>query len=106
MAAQDWSTEEQSVAREAFDKGNKRSIEVLIATLQERAKTLDSPESIWTLHDFLSSQRFEYEGRSVFDESNALFALAEMLKQKLISLDELAGLDQVKVSKIKAMSMF
>ena len=106
MAAQDWSTEEQSVAREAFDKGNKRSIEVLIATLQERAKSLDSPESIWTLHDFLSSQRFEYEGRSVFDEGNALFALAEMLKQKLISLDELAGLDQVKVSKIKAMSMF
>ena len=47
-----------------------------------------------------------YEGRAEFDEGNVLFVLADMIKQRLIALDDLQGLDQTKVSKVKAMSMF
>jgi hypothetical protein len=32
--------------------------------------------------------------------------LADMIKQRLITMDDLQGLDQTKVSKVKAMSMF
>lgn len=106
MSANDWTPEEQEVARRVFDVGNSRSIEVLITSLRELSQQLDSPESVWKLHDYLSSQRFEYEGRCVFDESNALFVLADMVKLKLISLEDLQGLDQVKVGKVRAMSMF
>ena len=106
MSATDWTLEEQTVARHAFELGKHRSITALINTLQDQSSQLDSAESVWKLHDYLSTERYQYEGRSEFEEVNVLFVLADMIKQKLIAMDDLQGLDQKKVSKIKAMSMF
>ena len=106
MSTSDWTSQEQDIARQAFEVGKQRSIAVLIQSLQEQTQHLKTPDSIWELHDFLSTERFQYEGRSDFDLNNILFTLADMIKQNLINFDDLAGLDQTKTSKIKAMSMF
>ena len=106
MSTADWTQDELAIARAAFEAGKQRSIEVLIQTLQENVVGLNTPESIWQLHDYLSTERYQYEGRADFDTSNILFTLADMIKQQLISADNLNGLDQKKLSKVKAMSMF
>ena len=106
MSATDWTSEEEAVARQAFELGKQRSITTLIENLRDLSTRLDTPESIWQFHDYLSTERYQYEGRKEFDFSNILFTLADMIKQKLIQYDDLNGLNQVKVSKIKAMSMF
>ncbi|EAQ68830.1 fluorescence recovery protein [Synechococcus sp. RS9909] len=106
MSATDWSQDEIVVARHAFERGNQKSIEVLIASLQEQVNSLNTAESIWKLHDFLSTERFDYEGRSEFDDAKILFILADMVKRKLISRQDLVGLSDKKISKIKAMAMF
>ena len=106
MSATDWTSEEEAVARQAFELGKQRSITTLIENLRDLSTKLDTPESIWQFHDYLSTERYQYEGRMEFDFSNILFTLADMIKQKLIQYDDLNGLNQVKVSKIKAMSMF
>ena len=106
MSATDWTSEEQTVARTAFELGKQRSISALISTLQEQSGNLDTQESVWKLLNHLSNERYLYEGRAEFDEGNVLFVLADMIKQRLIALDDLQGLDQTKVSKVKAMSMF
>ena len=106
MSATDWTSEEEAVARQAFDLGKQRSIVTLIDNLKDLSTKLDTPESVWQFHDYLSTERYQYEGRIEFDFSNILFTLADMIKQKLINYDELNGLNQLKLSKIKAMSMF
>ena len=106
MSATDWTSEEEAVARQAFDLGKQRSIVILIDNLKDLSTKLDTPESIWQFHDYLSTERYQYEGRMEFDFSNILFTLADMIKQKLINYDDLNGLNQLKLSKIKAMSMF
>ena len=106
MSATDWTSEEEAVARQAFELGKQRSITTLIENLRDLSTRLDTPESIWQFHDYLSTERYQYEGRMEFDFSNILFTLADMIKQELIQYDDLNGLNQVKVSKIKAMSMF
>ena len=106
MSATDWSQDEIVIARQAFERGNQKSIEVLIITLQQKVNTLSSAESIWEFHDFLSTERFDHEGRSEFDEAKILFVLADMVKRNLISTEDLQGLSDKKISKIKAMSMF
>ena len=106
MSSTEWTSEEEVVARRAFESGKQRSVIALIDTLKEQSAKLDTPESIWSLHDFLSTERYQYEGRADFDFSNILFTLADMIKQNLISYDDLNGLNQLKLSKIKAMSMF
>ena len=106
MSPADWSSQEEQVARQVFNNGRKRSIESLILTLQTKCQELSTDESIWDMHDYLSTERHLFEGRSEFDYSNILFNLADLLKQQLITLDELEGLDPKKLAKIKAMSMF
>lgn len=106
MPATDWTTEEQHIARSAFEAGKKNSIKILISTLKAETENLETPESIWRFHDFLSTERFQYEGRSEFDINNILFTLAEMLRQNQITIENLKGLNDKKMSKIKAMSMF
>ena len=106
MSTSNWTVQEQNVARQAFEVGKQRSITVLIKSIQHQTQRLETPDSIWELHDFLSTKRFQYEGRSNFDLNNILFTLADMIKQDLINYDDLAGFDQKKMGKIKAMSMF
>lgn len=106
MSAADWTHQEQAIAKNAFETGKQRSIEALIVILREQSALLNTPESIWKFHDFLSSERFQYEGRSEFDTANILFTLADMIKQNLINYDDLEGLEKTKLSKIKAMAMF
>ena len=106
MTPADWSSEEEQVARQAFNNGRRRSIESLISTLHGKCQELSTDESVWNMHDFLSTERHILEGRSEFDYGNILFTLADLLKQQLITLDELEGLDPKKLAKIKAMSMF
>ena len=106
MSATDWTSEEQTVARTAFELGKQRSIMALITTLQEQSSKLETLESVGKLHGHRSTERYLYEGRAEFDEGNVLFVLADMIKQRLIAMDDLQGLDQTKVSKVKAMSMF
>ena len=106
MTSANWTPREEDVARHAFHNGNQRCIKVLIKNLQAKSQSLNSAECIWKLHDFLSTERHNFEGRAEFDYNSILFTLADMLKQQLISIEELEGLDQQKLAKIKAMSLF
>jgi hypothetical protein len=106
MTTADWTQQEQTVAQQAFEYGNSKSVELLILSLQRMSQSLSTVDSVWEMHDFLSTERHNYEGRSSLDYGNILFTLAEMLKREWISLDHLDGLDAKKLSKIKAMSLF
>jgi hypothetical protein len=99
-----WSASEETVARQAFERAYERALEGLIAHLRERVPQLDGAESLWELHDFLSIQRHAIEGRFDFREPGLLFVFAGLLKDDLISLEELQGLEAIKLAKITAMT--
>lgn len=101
-----WSEQEQILARQAFEQAYIRAIDRLIETIQERSGALTSAESVWQLHDFLSIERHTIEGRFAFQLDGLLFVFASLVKEDLLMLEELTGLDQEKLAKIKAMSLF
>ena len=96
-----WTEPEQAVAREAFDRAYGRAVDQLVASVQARAAALASAETVWQLHDFLS-----IEGRFDFRLDGILFVFASLVKESLLQIDELAGLDAEKLAKIEAMSRF
>ena len=102
----EWTSTEIEIAKQAFTAGNKNAELQLISRVQDKASDLPDIESLCALHDYLSIERHELEGRSLFDPETALFAFAEMVKRGLVSLIQLEGLDAKKIAKIKAMSMF
>jgi len=101
-----WSESEQDVAKQAFEQAYQRTIERLIADLQEKTKNLNSADAIWQLHDFLSIERHTIEGRFSFRAEGILFVFASFVKDDLLQIDELAGLDAEKLAKVSAMSRF
>jgi len=101
-----WSESEKDIAKQAFEQAYQRTIERLIADLQAKTKNLNSAEAIWQLHDFLSIERHTIEGRFSFRAEGILFVFASFVKDDLLQIDELAGLDAEKLAKVSAMSRF
>jgi hypothetical protein len=99
-----WTDLEQGIARQAFDAAYGRAVAGLISAVQVQVEQLSGAESIWQLHDFLSIQRHEIEGRFDFRLPGLLFVFASLVKDGLICLDDLDGLDPDKLAKILAMS--
>lgn len=101
-----WSEAERIVARCAFDRAQQRAIRSLVETVQVHASGLDSVESVWVLHDYLSTQRYAIEGRFDFRFEGLLIVFAGLVRDGLLSLDELEGLEATKLAKIAALSKF
>ena len=101
-----WSESEQAIARIAFDRAYSRSIEQLVTAVRRKSEMLSGAESVWALHDFLSIERHTIEGRFDFRAEGILFVFASLVKDQLLVMDELVGLDADKLSKIAAMSKF
>jgi hypothetical protein len=99
-----WTDQEQDLARRAFDKAHSRAALGIIRAAQDHANRMDSVEDCWKLHDFLSIQRHEIEGRFDFRLPGLLFVFASLVKDGLLQVEELDGLDKDKLTKIAAMS--
>jgi hypothetical protein len=103
---QGWTEAEQDVARQAFNQAYQRAVDQLVVAVQARAAALSSADTLWQLHDFLSIERHTMEGRFDFRLDGILFVFASLVKDSLLELDELGGLDAEKLAKISAMARF
>jgi len=74
--------------------------------VRSKSEQLDTAETIWALHDYLSIQRHTIEGRFDFRPEGILFVFARLVKDELLKLSELDGLDKEKLTKIAAMARF
>lgn len=101
-----WTVSEQAIAREAFDPAYGRAVDKLVVEVRSKSELLDSAETVWQLHDYLSIERHTIEGRFDFRLDGILFVFASLVKDSLLKIDELAGLDAEKIAKIEAMSRF
>jgi hypothetical protein len=101
-----WTPQEQVIAQGAFDLAHGRAVSELIRKVQGHASGVTSVEALWQLHDFLSTQRHDMEGRFDFRLEGILFVFASFVKDGLLAVDELDGLEPEKLAKIKAMALF
>lgn len=101
-----WTPREQAIARDAFQRAHGRAVAALISKVQGHAAGLGTVDALWQLHDFLSTQRHAMEGRFDFRLEGILFVFASFVKDGLLAVDELEGLEGDKLAKIRAMALF
>jgi hypothetical protein len=106
QAVDGWTETEQAIAERAFEQAHGRAIDQLITALRTQANALNSAEAIWQFHDFLSIERHTIEGRFAFRLDGILFVFASLVKEGLLQLDELSGLEADKLAKVAAMARF
>jgi hypothetical protein len=98
----DWTELEKNVAQTAFKAAYEREIGALIQTVRESEIT--ESDDLWQLHDLLSSKRYEMDGKYDFRYPSLLFVFAGLVKEGLLTMDELNGLHTDKLAKISALS--
>lgn len=101
-----WTPQEQSIARDAFERAQGRAVSELIRKVKGHASGVGTVEALWQLHDFLSTQRHDMEGRFDFRLEGLLFVFASFVKDGLLAVEELEGLATDKLAKIRAMALF
>jgi Photoprotection regulator fluorescence recovery protein len=100
----DWSPAEHAIAQRAFEVAYKREIEALMETVIQQCKEIADLEQVWRLNDFLNSKRHEIEGKYDYREPALVFVFATLLHDGWLTMDDLVGLDKLKLEKIRAIS--
>ena len=98
------SATEEKIAQQALQKAREREIYTLISSVRGRANSLIDIEDLWDLHDLLSTKRYEIDGKYAYNSSSIVFDLANLVKEKWLTLEDLQGLPSEKLSKISALA--
>jgi hypothetical protein len=96
-----WSKKEKAVARQAFSNAYKKECKELARRVREMSNTVNTPEDIWQLHDFLKEKRREIDVKYDFRYSVLILVFGRLLREGWIEVDDLEGLDEEKITKIK-----
>ncbi|MGB3509377.1 MAG: hypothetical protein WBA93_09065 [Microcoleaceae cyanobacterium] len=100
----DWSETEKKIANIALEKAKEREINALIEVVRQQSSEISKLDDLWHLHDFLSARRYDIDGKYDSRNSTVIFALAGLVKEGWLHLDELDGLDRGKITKVSAMT--
>ncbi|MEO1691686.1 MAG: hypothetical protein AAFR63_09200 [Cyanobacteria bacterium J06631_6] len=98
-----WSETENKIAQKAFQTAYQRETSTLIANVRDRAPEITELTDLWSLHDLLSTKRYEIDGKYSYDPASAVFDLASLIKEGWLGLEDLEGLNPEILSKISAL---
>jgi hypothetical protein len=96
-----WSKAEKKIARKAFDLAYDRECTDLIKKIQSKAEKLSVPEDIWNLHDFMTKEIRNIGKTYDYRYSVLLRVLTRLIRDGWLNFDELEGLSEEKLSRIK-----
>ncbi|TVP64709.1 MAG: hypothetical protein EA342_15910 [Leptolyngbya sp. LCM1.Bin17] len=99
-----WTSQEQAIVKTAVAQAHQREITTLVQVVRDQAQAIACMDDLWQLHDFLSARRHDLDGKYDQREPTLMFMLAGLIKDGWLSLDELTGLADSKLAKIKALA--
>lgn len=99
-----WSKKEKLIARAAFDKAYEKECNQIIEKLKKKSLRLSDPEDIWELHDYLSEIRKEIDEKYDYRYSVLIMVFSILLKQHWIKIEDLEGLSDYKIDRIKSLA--
>jgi len=102
--ASQWSATEQQIAREALSKAYTKETEALIAEIRQKASQINDINDIWSLHDYLSTKRYDIDGKYDDRDSTPIFVLAQLIQEGWLDPDDLTGLTPEKRAKVAALA--
>jgi len=105
MTLQDlkWSPGEKKIARKAFDKAYKKEMAQIRSVVFERIKESSEENDVWRLHDYLTKKRKEVDRKYDYRYSVLIWVFAGLIRDGLISMEDLQGLSDEKTSAIKTL---
>jgi hypothetical protein len=101
MQHESWSPTEKKICQRAFEAARDREYDALLAEVREKVAAMSSPYDIWDLNDFLYKKRREIGEKYDYRYSMLIYVFARLLREGWLHMDELAGLSEDKLRRIK-----
>ena len=101
-----WSEAEKKIARRAFETALKRECSTVMENLKLQAAQAEKPDDIWALHDYLTEQRREIDGKYDYRYSQLITVFGRLLKEKWLSEKDIEGLGEEKLQAIDHIASF
>ncbi len=99
-----WSTEEKQIVENILAQAYDRDVSLTINHVRQKVTNLTNIEELWQVHDFLSSKRYDLDGKYDSRESMLIFTLSQLIKENVITLQDLDGLTKNKLAKISSLA--
>lgn len=99
-----WTSQERAIAKAALKTACQRETASIIKLVREQAGEISQIEDLWQLNDFLSARRFELDGKYDDRDEERLFVLAKLMKEGWLTINDLTGLAEENLTKMKALA--
>lgn len=99
-----WTKKEKDIARRAYNMALEREGKKLLERLKEMAISAKNREDIWRIHDFLTKRRKDIGQKYDYRYSVLIPVFGRLIREGWIGLDDLDGLAEDKIAKIKFMA--
>jgi hypothetical protein len=100
-----WSDSEKKAARAAFDLARQRDYRAfrqrITAMVQQASGEKDDDAFVWRLHDYLRKTCRDMDEKYDFRYSVLIYIFARLVREGLLSEQELAGLREEKLEMIR-----
>ena len=93
-----WSKAEKIIAKQAFDLAYERKCQKIIEQIKNRK--LSNDEDIWKLGNYIHKKRKEIDRKFDYRYSQLILVFSTLIKENLLSLEDLAGLSDEKIDTI------
>ncbi len=101
-----WSAVEKKAARYAFDRAYIKQCELIREKVRKMAAKAASPADLWKIHDYLSKERVRTDRLFDYRYSVLVRVFGTLLHEGLLDTDDLAGLGDDKLEKIRGLAKF
>ena len=99
-----WSPSEKAVARQAFEAALERKFRAVTAEAKRLAAKIEQPADIWELERYLAAKRKEIDETFDYRYSVLPFVLAVLIRQGRLGEQELRGLSEDKLVRIRSVA--
>jgi Photoprotection regulator fluorescence recovery protein len=96
-----WSPKEKAVARKAFNQALQRELEAAMVEAKKRAARIRQPSELWELERYLAERRVQIDREYEYKYSVLIFVLGNLVREGMLSEQELQGLNQDKLDSIR-----
>jgi len=99
-----WSASEKAVARKAFEAALTREFKAAIAETMRLAARIEQPDDLWELERYLTEKRKEIDETFDYRYSVLPVVLGSLIRRGRLGEEELQGLSEDKLARIRGVA--
>jgi hypothetical protein len=104
MSATDWSASEKKIARRVFEAALERELAEVMAEFKDKAARAETPEDMWAIRQYLEQAQRDIDLKYDYRYSQLDLVFGRLLREKRIKEEELAGLAEEKLNRIRSVA--